>query len=163
MSTVGEAYSVAPQSGYGLRNCGSGAGFVLPNVMLAEALFDMATLRQTIQTGFARRVTRQDATPLKRTKDGVYSAVPWFPGAGFCRLLTSPFCGTGRAGHDWMRFHDPVGRGVAPHGLVVRPNAVDGNQFKDERPLCVDMPSGLAHGSMHVPVGDADVVQEFIA
>ena len=92
VSTVGVAY-LWWQSGqlvWAVATAVVGLVFVLPNVMLAEALSDMATLRQTIQTGL-QGVSRQDATPLRRTKDGVYSAVSVSWRWGSAVLLTSPF------------------------------------------------------------------------
>lgn len=66
-----------------------GAVCVLPSALLAEALADVAGLRQIVKDGF-QQVKRTDATTLKRTRDGVYTAVSVSWLAGSAAMLTSP-------------------------------------------------------------------------
>ena len=66
-----------------------GAACVLPSALLAEALSDVAGLRQLVKDGF-QQVNRTDATTLKRTRDGVYSAVSVSWLVGSAAMLTSP-------------------------------------------------------------------------
>lgn len=67
-----------------------GMACVLPCVMLAEALSDVAGLRQIVTNGL-QQVNRADATPLRRSRDGVYSAVSVAWLAGSAAMLASPF------------------------------------------------------------------------
>ncbi len=66
-----------------------GGACVLPSALLAEALSDVAGLRQLVKDGF-QQVNRTDATTLKRTRDGVYSAVSVTWLVGSAAMLTSP-------------------------------------------------------------------------
>lgn len=66
-----------------------GAVCVLPGLTLAEALSDVAGLRETLARGLGQ-VSRQESTRLVRTRDGVFSAVSVSWRLGSAALLSNP-------------------------------------------------------------------------